>query len=108
MNVIDANRLSLRSFWGLFLICGTACFLALALFFLRVLWQYSKFGREQSNVDVEQLDSDATSRRPVPMTSFKRLLTFVDKKETEVKEMKKKHSDTEQSTRLSNGEGTIS
>ncbi|KAJ8630326.1 hypothetical protein MRB53_023649 [Persea americana] len=105
---VDSNQLSLKSFWGLFLICGTACFLALALFFLRVLWQYSKYGREQSIVDVEQLDSDATSRRPVPMTSFKRLLTFVDKKEAEIKEMKKKHWDKQQSTRCSNEVGTIS
>ena len=105
---VDSNQLRLKSFWGLFLICGVACFLALAMFFIRVLYQYNKYGHEQGHVDVEQLDSNVTSRRPVPMTSFKRLLTFVDKKEAEVKEMKKKHSYKQQSTRLSNGEGTIS
>ncbi|KAJ8630328.1 hypothetical protein MRB53_023651 [Persea americana] len=105
---VDSNQLRLKSFWGLFLICGVACFLALAMFFIRVLYQYNKYGHEQGHVDVEQLDSNVTSRRPVPMTSFERLLTFVDKKEAEVKEMKKKHSDKQQSTRLSNGEGTIS
>eukprot|EP00268_Persea_americana_P047362 TRINITY_DN4929_c2_g2_i1.p1 TRINITY_DN4929_c2_g2~~TRINITY_DN4929_c2_g2_i1.p1 ORF type:complete len:988 (-),score=163.92 TRINITY_DN4929_c2_g2_i1:83-3046(-) len=108
MNVIDANRLSLRSFWGLFLICGTACFLALFVFFMRVLRQYSKYGSEQNHVDVEQLDSNVTSGRPVPKASFKRLLTFVDKKEAEVKEMKKKLSDKQQPTGCSDGEGALS
>lgn len=112
-NVIDENRLNLKSFWGLFLICGIACFLALFVFFLRVLLQYSKYGHAANHVDVEQDDSTSSTRSTVPKTKFKRLLTFVDKKETEVKEevkeMKKKLSDKQQKTvQLSNGERTLS
>ncbi|CAL5337535.1 unnamed protein product [Camellia sinensis] len=42
VNHADQNVLSLNSFWGLFLICGATCFLALTIFFCKLCWQYLK------------------------------------------------------------------
>ncbi|RWR93413.1 glutamate receptor 3.4-like protein [Cinnamomum micranthum f. kanehirae] len=53
VNEIDVNRLSLKSLWGLFLICGFAYFLALVIFFIRALWQYRNCSASD-NQDVEE------------------------------------------------------
>ncbi|KAG8642304.1 hypothetical protein MANES_12G075200v8 [Manihot esculenta] len=56
INEVDSSRLSLSSFWGLFLICGLACFIALTIFFCRVLCQYRKFAVEEGQVaEVEEI-----------------------------------------------------
>ncbi|KAL6176207.1 hypothetical protein ACLB2K_052842 [Fragaria x ananassa] len=34
---IESDQLQLRSFWGLFLICGIACFIALLVYFLQIM-----------------------------------------------------------------------
>ncbi|XVE94391.1 hypothetical protein REPUB_Repub02eG0004600 [Reevesia pubescens] len=36
---IESNRLHLSSFWGLFLICGIACLIAIFIYFLQILRQ---------------------------------------------------------------------
>lgn len=85
----EDNRLSLQSFWGLFLICGIACLIALTTFFCRVLCQYRKFSPEGSEeTEVE----DIQPARPRRSTSFKHLIDFVDRKEAEIKEMIKRNS----------------
>ncbi|XP_048434097.1 glutamate receptor 3.4-like [Pyrus x bretschneideri] len=93
---IDADQLSLTSFWGLFLICGIACFLALAVFFCRILCQYRRFTPEPVEADTEEIGPTNTrSRRSLGSTSFKGLMVFVDKKEAEIKHMlKRKSSDS--------------
>lgn len=90
-NQVDITRLSLTSFWGLFLICGTSCFVALVVFFCRVYCQYRKFTPEN---DEEDPDAERSARRlPSRATSFK---DFVDKKETDIKEMiKRKNNDSQ-------------
>lgn len=97
INEVDDNRLSLSSFWGLFLICGLACFIALTTFFCRVLCQYRKFAMghgEEGEVGVEEIQP-ARPRRSLRSASFKDLIGFVDRKETEIKEMlKRKASDS--------------
>ncbi|PON83855.1 Ionotropic glutamate receptor [Trema orientale] len=94
INEEDANRLSLTSFWGLFLISGIACFIALTVFFLRVCCQFRKFVPEGEEVgEVEEIES-ATPRRTIHTTSFKDLLEFVDRKEAEIKQiLRRKSSD---------------
>ncbi|KAK6142454.1 hypothetical protein DH2020_022802 [Rehmannia glutinosa] len=87
-NPIDESRLSLKSFWGLFLICGIAFFVALLVFFGRVCWQYSRYSAEGEPHDVESHPSRRTLRTP----SFKELIDFVDKKEAEIKEMLRRKS----------------
>ncbi|KAL4186415.1 hypothetical protein AMTRI_Chr09g14030 [Amborella trichopoda] len=41
---IESNQLRLRSFWGLFLICAVASLVALAVFLLHMLYQFSRYG----------------------------------------------------------------
>ncbi|XP_020531609.1 glutamate receptor 3.4 isoform X2 [Amborella trichopoda] len=43
---VEPSKLGLESFWGLFLICGVACGLALFLFLVRLACQYRKYGPE--------------------------------------------------------------
>lgn len=99
-NAIDSNRLNLRSFWGLFLICGLACLMALVIFFSRVICQYSKYNSSAVTEPVETLPQDRSTqpqdRRPTRVTSFKNLISFVDKKEEEVKSVIKKKSSDKQ------------
>ncbi|ONM24114.1 Glutamate receptor 3.4 [Zea mays] len=81
-----SNSLSLSSFWGLFLICGLACFLALVIFFLRIFCQYSRY----SNQVEAQFAEPRVLNRPARLTTIKSLISFVDKKEEEVKNALKK------------------
>uniref|UniRef100_A0ACD5TBJ7 Uncharacterized protein n=1 Tax=Avena sativa TaxID=4498 RepID=A0ACD5TBJ7_AVESA len=57
---IDSNQLRLESFWGLFLICGVACVLALLIYFGIMLRKYL---------------------RHEPKKSLRRFISFVDDKE---------------------------
>ncbi|XP_030544270.1 glutamate receptor 3.4-like isoform X2 [Rhodamnia argentea] len=102
-NAEDENRLSLNSFWGLFLICGIACVLALTCFCCKVLSQYRRFspGTEEPEVEIEP----ASARRPSPSPSFKNLMVFVDKKEEEIKHMlkRKKSEEKPQANQSSDG-----
>ncbi|KAL2474180.1 Glutamate receptor 3.4 [Forsythia ovata] len=91
-NQMDENQLSLKSFWGLFLICGIACFLALVFFFCRVCWQYSRYSAEGEQHDIEEPAPPRPVRRSIQSTSFKNLIDFVDKKETEIKEILRRKS----------------
>ncbi|KAK9151823.1 hypothetical protein Syun_010132 [Stephania yunnanensis] len=95
---IESNRLSLNSFWGLFLICGIACVIALSIFFLRVLLQFRRYSPEaEHDVEQEQVHRDRMPPRSSRSTSFKDLIDFVDKKEDEIKQkLKKKTSDRKQ------------
>ncbi|XP_050241506.1 glutamate receptor 3.6-like isoform X5 [Quercus robur] len=38
----DVDRLHLKSFWGLFLLCGSVCFLALLLYLIKMVHQYTR------------------------------------------------------------------
>ncbi|PIA27513.1 hypothetical protein AQUCO_07700054v1 [Aquilegia coerulea] len=94
---IDSTRLSLESFWGLFLICGISCFVALLVFFSRVLCQFRRYSSDGEEEEAEIGRSESTPRRPSRATSFKGLIDFVDKKENEIKnKLKKKTSDSRQ------------
>ncbi|XAR55392.1 hypothetical protein NMG60_11035453 [Bertholletia excelsa] len=100
----DSSRLSLGSFWGLFLICGIACFLALSIFFCRVCGQYRRYAPEADEVieDPEPTRPRCAFRSP----SVKDLIDFVDKREAEIKDMlRRKSSDNRRhSSRSSDGQ----
>lgn len=97
LNQVDVNQLSLSSFWGLFLICGIACFIALSIFFFRVLFQYRRFTPE-TQPEVEDIEPVRT-RRLSRTTSF---MHFVDKKEAEIKgKLKRKASENKQASQSS-------
>ncbi|GFQ05272.1 glutamate receptor 3.4 [Phtheirospermum japonicum] len=84
-NPIDDNRLSLKSFWGLFVICGIAFLVALFVFFCRVCWQYSRYSADHRGEpnDVEGANPERS----------RDLIDFVDKKEAEIKEMLRRKSE---------------
>ncbi|GMG98680.1 hypothetical protein Nepgr_000520 [Nepenthes gracilis] len=86
---VGMNRLSLRSFWGLFLICGISCILALTFFSCRVFCQYCRYHSEDDAEGIEAGDP-VRSRRIIGSTSFKNLIDFVDRKEVEIKEILKR------------------
>ncbi|KAI3675261.1 hypothetical protein L1987_84849 [Smallanthus sonchifolius] len=90
----DTSSLSLSSFWGLFLICGIACFISLGIYFYRVLCQYRRFNPdlEESQEIPEPESSRRSSSRSLLSTSFKDLIVFYDRKEAEIKDMLKRHS----------------
>ncbi|PSS16156.1 Glutamate receptor 3.4 like [Actinidia chinensis var. chinensis] len=95
---VDGNKLSLSSFWGLFLICGVACFLALAIFFCRLCSQYRRYQPEGEEQEIEAPEP-TRPRRALGSTSFKDLIDFVDKREAEIKEiLKRKSSDRKRPT----------
>lgn len=104
----DLNKLSLGSFWGLFLISGIACLLALVTFFIRVLCQYTKFSPEP-----EQDDEEISPNRPTKSkglfrstTSFRDLIYFVDKKEKEIKDILRQKSKKRRRSLSSDGQSS--
>ncbi|CAH9135761.1 unnamed protein product [Cuscuta epithymum] len=76
--VDNDSSLSLKSFWGLFLMCGIACFFALAVFACRVCLQYRRYTPEEVS---QQPEPSARS------SCFKGLIDFVDKREAEIKHL---------------------
>lgn len=68
---LDTEQLKLTSFWGLFLICGIACFLSLLIFCCSIV---RKFKRH------------SPSRRSSLSIRFQKFLSFADRKEEEEEE----------------------
>lgn len=96
---IASNQLSLNSFWGLFLICGISCVIALFIFLMKIFCQYKKYlspDVTESN-HPEIIPAMPSMKRPARLGSIKNLLNFVDRKEEEVKNViKRKYSDKSQ------------
>ncbi|XP_043691949.1 glutamate receptor 3.4-like isoform X2 [Telopea speciosissima] len=105
---VDSSRLSLKSFWGLFMICGIACFIALLVFCTRLFCQYRKYGPNDEvgeDDEIERDRSNTSSRRSLRSTSFKNIMEFVDKKEEEIRKKKKaSFSKQQHSSRSSDGQ----
>ncbi|XP_062224312.1 glutamate receptor 3.1-like isoform X2 [Phragmites australis] len=71
---VDSNQLRLESFWGLFLICGVACVLALLIYFGIMLRQYLRHEPPETALSLES--GSSKSKR-----SLKKFISFVDDKE---------------------------
>lgn len=85
---LEVDRLTLRSFWGLFAVCGLICLVALIIFLILTVRQYIRHhGKE--------IVSTGSSSRSGRLQTF---LSFVDKKEDEVKSLSKRR----QMERMSN------
>lgn len=69
---IESNQLHLRSFWGLFLICGVACFLSLTIYFFQMLRQFIRHPVDESGPS-----GQGNSRSK----NFQTFLSFADDKE---------------------------
>ncbi|KAJ6729193.1 GLUTAMATE RECEPTOR 3.4 [Salix viminalis] len=105
VNEIDENHLSLKSFWGLFLISGIACFIALVVFFCNIVCQYRRFTPEDGAAAAEEGEIQlARPRRFLRSTSFKKLIDFVDMKVATKEMIKRKSTDIKrQGSRSSDG-----
>ncbi|KAF8410638.1 hypothetical protein HHK36_003170 [Tetracentron sinense] len=73
---LEMDRLHLSSFWGLFLICGLACFLALLIYLVLMVRQFSRHFPEES---------DSSTRGSSRSACLQTFLSFADEKEEEIK-----------------------
>ncbi|THU65150.1 hypothetical protein C4D60_Mb05t00640 [Musa balbisiana] len=96
---IEANRLSLSSFWGLFLLSGIVCVLALIGYIIKTCCQYSKFSSTEAGKSKENVEVSSNRKDPKlsKLKSFKNLMHFVDTKQEEIdKVIKRRLSDKQQ------------
>lgn len=77
----DSEQLELQSFWGLFLISGIACFIALIIYFCLMLHQFKRYAPEESD------SSQPSSSRSARLQTF---LSFADEKVDKVKSKSKR------------------
>ena len=70
---IESDRLHLKSFWGLFLICGLACFVALVIYFIQILRKY------HHNAAAMGADSTGDGSTP-PSRRIQTILSLMDDK----------------------------
>ncbi|KAJ4964145.1 hypothetical protein NE237_024084 [Protea cynaroides] len=74
--VLESDQLHLSSFWGLYAVCGSACFLALLVYFILMIYQFVRhFGKEPKSSD----------RSSSPSTRLRTFLSFVDEKDETTK-----------------------
>lgn len=78
---IESDRLHLKSFWGLFLMCGLACFFALFIYFLQIIRQLYRAA------PVESASPGHSSSRS---SRLQKLLSLMDEKEDLSKSSNKK------------------
>ncbi|XP_042389112.1 glutamate receptor 3.1-like [Zingiber officinale] len=77
INELDSESLQIRSFLGLFLICGMTCVLALLIYFVTVICQYLR------HCPTEEANSSAVG-------SLQRFFSFIDEKEEDAKNRSKR------------------
>ncbi|KAL8126956.1 glutamate receptor 3.3-like [Apium graveolens] len=82
---IDSDRLHLQSFWGLFLICGIACFIALLIYFLQIM---RKFHHSTTADPVSDGQGSSHSKR------IQKLLSIIDKKDPIKRQSKRRKTET--------------
>ncbi|CAA7019317.1 unnamed protein product [Microthlaspi erraticum] len=74
---IEVDRLELKSFWGLFVACGLACVLALAVYIVLMIRQFGRRCPEEAD--------GAIRRRSSPSARIHSFLSFVKEKEEDAK-----------------------
>uniref|UniRef100_A0A5B6ZS34 Glutamate receptor n=1 Tax=Davidia involucrata TaxID=16924 RepID=A0A5B6ZS34_DAVIN len=94
---LEVDRLQLKSFSGLFLICGLACLLALIVYFIQMVRQFSQHYSDNSELS-------GRSSRSERLQTF---LSFADEKEETVKGRSKRRQIEAASTRSADGDGSI-
>ncbi|KAK4372716.1 hypothetical protein RND71_008100 [Anisodus tanguticus] len=93
-NQVDDTRLSLSKFWGLYVICGGSCVVALIVFFCRVYCQFLRYAPEIEKPEISEHESARSSMRTPRSCNFKDLIGFANKREANIKEiLKRKNSD---------------
>ncbi|KAK7309419.1 hypothetical protein RJT34_06129 [Clitoria ternatea] len=98
---LEVERLQLKSFWGLYVICSFACLLALFIYFIQVLRQYHKhYSGDTESTDQNSGSGSGSSR-------LKTFLSFVDEKEETVRNRSKRRKMERISYRSSEGASSI-
>ncbi|WCJ44736.1 glutamate receptor 3.3 [Euphorbia peplus] len=72
---LESDRLHLESFWGLFLICGIACFLALFIYFCKIIRKLRRAPPEES-----MSPGEASARSGPRSGRLQRLISIMDEK----------------------------
>ncbi|XP_059440234.1 glutamate receptor 3.6-like [Corylus avellana] len=85
----EVDRLQLKSFWGLFAICGTACLLALIVYLFLMMRQFSRHYPEE----LKPPGSSSGSKR------LRTFLSFADEKVEDVKSRSKRRQMEKNSNR---------
>lgn len=78
---LESDRLELKSFWGLFLICGLACFLSLLIYFFQITRQLCRAPPAES---ASHSQGNSHSRR------LHRLLSLMDEREDQSRSKNKR------------------
>ncbi|GAV86452.1 Lig_chan domain-containing protein/SBP_bac_3 domain-containing protein/ANF_receptor domain-containing protein [Cephalotus follicularis] len=78
---LESHRLQLKSFWGLFLICGIVCFIALFIYFLLIIRKLRR------SVPVDSVSNGQVNSRS---GSLRRFLSLIDEKADDSKSGNKK------------------
>lgn len=71
---IESDQLQLKSFWGLFLICGIACFIALFIYFVQIMQKLCRTAPSESVSSVSSVSRHSISGR------VRRLISLMDEK----------------------------
>lgn len=92
----DSDQLQLRSFWGLFLVCGVVCFMALAIYMCSTLRSFKRFNRHSLDSYNEYGDQPSSSIRATTSTErIKSFLSFADEKaDISKNRLKRKHMES--------------
>ncbi|KAK6237219.1 hypothetical protein QUC31_002688 [Theobroma cacao] len=97
----EVDRLQLNSFWGLFVLCGFACLLALLVYLVQIVVQFARH-----YPDSEELASSSSgSSRPARIQTF---LSFVGEKEEVVVSRSKRRQMERASKRHRSDDGSLS
>ncbi|XP_065880852.1 glutamate receptor 3.3 [Euphorbia lathyris] len=73
---LESDRLHLESFWGLFLICGIACFLALFIHFCKIIHKLRRAPPEEETIS----PGEASARSGTRSRRLQRLISIMDEK----------------------------
>lgn len=93
---LSVDRLELKSFLGLFLICGIACLLALIIYFALMVRQFLRHCPPPLQDQEENPEPNGQSSQSSLIQTF---LSFVDEKEEEIKARSKRRQIDKASTR---------
>ncbi|KAK6258082.1 Ionotropic glutamate receptor [Theobroma cacao] len=97
----EVDRLQLNGFWGLFVLCGFACLLALLVYLVQIVVQFARH-----YPDSEELASSSSgSSRPARIQTF---LSFVGEKEEVVVSRSKRRQMERASKRHRSDDGSLS
>ncbi|XP_078167543.1 glutamate receptor 3.5-like isoform X1 [Carex rostrata] len=81
----ESNRLSLSSFWGLFLICGVVCVLALIIYFIKICLQFKRYYNKRKENESASVRPLVNKPKPLScLAIFKDWIDFVDTKEADL------------------------